>query len=241
MFHCIYLNTVKRLFFEVYSFLRLSNRAFKLNMRKIKTIKDFENIFYEPNCGGKYTDYIYIFEEFDCIQGAFLSRDLKTEDDESKNISKIDTLTNKKLNLINELSRTAENTVKIEYQKLIDEITTEIDTEKNKLTLDTLLTVFDGPIEMRGRVVVITTNYIDRLDPRLTRTGRFDICLELTPFNSDEIKELLLDMYKDKLSEEDIEKIQNTIFIENKYTPSDVRSIVVGLRDLNKVLEKLSK
>ena len=40
---------------------------------------------------------------------------------------------------------------------------------KSKLTLGDLLEVFDGVLEMKGRMMVVTTNHPERLDPALTR------------------------------------------------------------------------
>ena len=42
---------------------------------------------------------------------------------------------------------------------------------KNKLTLATLLEVLDGVMEMEGRMLVITTNYPEKLDKALIRPG----------------------------------------------------------------------
>jgi SpoVK/Ycf46/Vps4 family AAA+-type ATPase len=41
------------------------------------------------------------------------------------------------------------------------------------LTLANLLEVLDGVMEMEGRMLVITTNYPEKLDKALIRPGRF--------------------------------------------------------------------
>ena len=45
----------------------------------------------------------------------------------------------------------------------------------SRLTLSGLLNALDGVASTEGRIVVMTTNYIDRLDPALIRPGRVDI------------------------------------------------------------------
>ena len=46
-----------------------------------------------------------------------------------------------------------------------------------KLTLGFLLNLLDGVLEIPGRILVITTNYPDKLDTALKRPGRFDLDL----------------------------------------------------------------
>merc|ERR1712211_60304 len=47
--------------------------------------------------------------------------------------------------------------------------------KSSKLTLATLLEVLDGVMEMDGRMLIITTNYPERLDKALIRPGRIDM------------------------------------------------------------------
>lgn len=49
------------------------------------------------------------------------------------------------------------------------------DAPTGKLTLRGLLNALDGAASGEGRIVIGTTNHIERLDPALTRTGRFDV------------------------------------------------------------------
>ena len=46
------------------------------------------------------------------------------------------------------------------------------------MTLSDLLEAFDGVLEMKSRMMVITTNHLDRLDPALIRHGRVSTSLE---------------------------------------------------------------
>lgn len=49
-----------------------------------------------------------------------------------------------------------------------------------KVSLSGLLNVIDGPSAREGCVIIMTTNYKDRLDPALIRAGRADVCVEFT-------------------------------------------------------------
>lgn len=45
----------------------------------------------------------------------------------------------------------------------------------NRLTFSGLLNAIDGVTSTEGRIVFMTTNYMDRLDPALIRPGRVDV------------------------------------------------------------------
>ncbi len=47
------------------------------------------------------------------------------------------------------------------------------------MSLSALLNILDGVGSYKGRVLIITTNYAERLDAALIRLGRVDIKLEL--------------------------------------------------------------
>ena len=47
------------------------------------------------------------------------------------------------------------------------------------MNLSDLLEAFDGVLEMKGRMMVLTTNHFEKLDPALIRPGRIDLTLEL--------------------------------------------------------------
>lgn len=60
----------------------------------------------------------------------------------------------------------------------------------DELTLADLLQVLDGNMETPGRMLVITSNYPERLDSALVRPGRVDIDVRFGMCRSDDIKEL---------------------------------------------------
>jgi len=62
--------------------------------------------------------------------------------------------------------------------------------EVQKLTLANLLEVLDGVMEMDGRMLVITTNYPERLDKALIRPGRIDMKVHFTHMRGVDIVEM---------------------------------------------------
>ena len=131
--------------------------------------------------------------------------------------------------------QSTENKETLNITKELELINKEIQTIKNKLTIDTMLTVLDGVVEMRGRVIIATTNYIDRIDSALIREGRFDLKIKLEEFNNQEIRDMLKLMYP----EEDMSYLEDKIFKET-YTPVQLISLSHRLREFQCVVDELT-
>lgn len=51
------------------------------------------------------------------------------------------------------------------------------------ITLSDVLNALDGLLNHHGRIIIITTNHIEKLDSALLRAGRFDISIEIPLLN----------------------------------------------------------
>ena len=69
--------------------------------------------------------------------------------------------------------------------------------KSHRLTLATLLEVLDGVMEMDGRMLVITTNYPDRLDKALIRPGRIDMKVKFCPSSAEDIIQMYQALLRD--------------------------------------------
>jgi chaperone BCS1 len=67
---------------------------------------------------------------------------------------------------------------------------------KDICTLSGLLNVLDGVASSEGRIILMTTNFIDRLDAALLRPGRIDKKIYLGKLERPAAKEMFLRMYK---------------------------------------------
>ena len=77
------------------------------------------------------------------------------------------------------------------------------------VTLSTILNVLDGIRENHGRVMVITSNHYEKLDPALTRRGRIDIELEMGNADLEIVKQIYEHSYGEELSESDKNRLNN--------------------------------
>lgn len=237
----------------------LKRDACIVDMRKIRNKADFEYIFYGDH---SIKNHVFVLDEFDCVQDAIRDRSLDSKDGNDPK-STGDLLHQKKIELLKLLMHERSIEGKIEkkeskpegncdntkkdskadvvflspIQKELNRINKQIDDHENALSLDTILTVLDGAIEMRGRVIIATTNFLNNIDPALLRDGRFDMKINLDAFNSDEIRELLTLMFKDKASKEEMEMLNTIKLKEDQYTPTQLINLAVSHGSLTKVLE----
>jgi len=74
---------------------------------------------------------------------------------------------------------------------------------RSPLTFSGLLNGLDGVAAADGQVFILTTNFIDRLDAALIRTGRVDIKFEFPKVSADMAREMFLQFYpgNDKLAD----------------------------------------
>ena len=77
------------------------------------------------------------------------------------------------------------------------------DTADSTVTLSTLLNVLDGIRENDGRVLIITSNHYDKLDPALVRRGRIDIELEMGPADIDIVEQIYKHTYGINMNDDD--------------------------------------
>jgi hypothetical protein len=76
-----------------------------------------------------------------------------------------------------------------------------------KLDLSFLLNILDGVLEIPGRIVIMTSNYIDKLDHALIRPGRIDIIANFKKCMNKTLIEMMEFFYDISLSEKDKTRI----------------------------------
>lgn len=67
----------------------------------------------------------------------------------------------------------------------------------NNLTLSGILNALDGIVQLDGRLIFLTTNVLEDIDPALLRKGRVDYIYELGPLVHEEVVEYIRLMFPD--------------------------------------------
>ena len=101
--------------------------------------------------------------------------------------------------------------------QLIEEDTSE------QVTLSFILNLLDGILETPGRILIMTSNYPDRLDKALIRPGRIDINLRVGYCDIEMIQEMFEYFYK--LSDNKF-NFSNCI-VKNNLTPAQLNKILL--------------
>lgn len=65
----------------------------------------------------------------------------------------------------------------------------------DSITLSDILNIIDGVLETPGRILILTSNYPDKLDTALLRPGRIDFILNFKECDSDQLKEMFNHFY----------------------------------------------
>ena len=142
-----------------------------INANLIKDKKMLEDIFYKEQIG-KYTipdeKKLYVIEEFDI-------NNFNVVKDRNIDYSKNDT---EKKSQNSDISEKNSNTITIDKEQFMNTMLggkyAGYDNNKSNVSLGDILQVLDGVKECEGRMLIITTNNIDKLDKALIRRGRIN-------------------------------------------------------------------
>ena len=207
-----------------------------LSLKLIKTKRQLDKFFFENKYNSKnendsisFDKKIIVMEDIDCIGDIILDRNKKGNanvTDSSKMMNSNDNLKlGDVIRGVVEMNNDASDATAKMLTKLSDE---------EPITLDDILNVFDGIRETPGRILIISSNHYDKLDPALIRPGRIDVTLELTKASHNTISELYKHLFNKEI---DVEKLANVK--EYYFSPAELINMYILHKDENEFLNKL--
>ena len=150
---------------------------------------------------------IYIIEDIDCLTDIVLDRNFKN----------------------NEPIKETKST----KSKIISDISSNDESEK--LTLSFILNLLDGVLEIPNRILIITSNFPERLDKALIRCGRIDLNIKFQKCDKEMILEMINNFYDLDININELENVN-----DNVYTPSSLNQILFSNKnDYKKAIEQL--
>ena len=174
-----------------------------INLNNDITKTQFENLFFNEvisvlnTSTGQTEKYsipldqrIYVLEDIDCQSDLVMERALKNDPQEKEEQSNINSLQSVKTN-----------------PNKPDTYNNPTQNGSEKLDLSFLLNILDGVLEIPGRIVIMTSNYIDKLDHALIRPGRIDIIANFKKCVNKTLIEMIEFFYDLSLSEKDKKRI----------------------------------
>lgn len=96
----------------------------------------------------------------------------------------------------------------------------EKETEKETIDLSFLLNLLDGTLEANGRILIITTNFPERIDRALIRPGRVDMIVNFKKCSRAIVSEMAHSFY-----EKDVD-IPDDPSLDYKWSPAEVNQIL---------------
>jgi len=191
-------------------------------LNRVKTCGEFESIFYDNQINNKNIPNekrIYIFEDIDCLIDIIKQRDEHYESNKKENKQKIKS----ELEILS---------------KLTDLHCNKMNKPDDELNLSFLLNIFDGILENPGRIIILTTNYPDKIDKALLRPGRVDVNIQLKKASILIIEEILVSFYD--INIEEIKELCLNKFEDYTISPAEVMKICQkNIFDVNNCINEL--
>jgi DNA polymerase III delta prime subunit len=203
-----------------------------LSLKLIKTKRQLDDFFFEDryNSNNKvhsvgFDKKIIIIEDIDCLGDIVWKRE-DINDKSGTNIGK-------KLNLTSLSQTSSVNVADViqtfvevneEQNKLLSAVTKPL--EDDPITLDDILNLWDGLKETPGRILGISSNHYDKLDPALIRPGRIDITIKLDNASHEIIKKMYERYYSECINEKHLKKIADYF-----YSPAELINCYIMNKD----------
>jgi len=212
---------------------------FNLLLSEIKTKESLKDLFYKDDVNvildGKLQvlniplkHRLYVIEDIDAMNSIVLKRSADQLKKEQEHALKVEA----ELEL---LKQTQGEMMARSMMKGKDESNTD------KLDLATLLNVLDGVRETPGRIMILSTNYPERLDEALLRPGRFDMMLEFEK-HSCAVLQQHLEKHYDTILTSSQKCLITCPSLEKKWTPAEVSQILFRrIGDLDGAIQDLCK
>jgi len=163
----------------------LKRHLIEIPLKKIHSCESLYDAFYTEGIEElslKFKEKIIVLEDIDAMDDIikkridkpeltrkdFMKDELEKEDSTSNRID----FSNFFTSMINESSGSSFNKIK-------------------DISLSFLLNLMEGLLEMDGRIIIMTTNHINKIDPALIRPGRIDIKINFKLLNNKQINEMI--------------------------------------------------
>jgi hypothetical protein len=227
------------------------------SLKLIKTRRQLEEFFFEDRYHSHnkvrsigFDKKIIVIEDIDCLGDIVLKRDEKKYNNDKKKAFLRNT--NSETKQITDILQTViETTSQIQGNQngnnnsntngtnntnnLLALATKQNDDEP--ITLDDLLFIMDGLRETPGRIMGISSNHYDKLDPALIRPGRIDITLKLDNASHATICNMFENFYKKPIDISRVQKIK-----EYFYSPAAIiNCYIMNINRPNAFINRLKK
>ena len=208
-----------------------------ISLKMIKTRNKLIELFFEDrynkqnkNHSMDFNKKIIVFEDIDCAGDIVKKRENILERPKTESRNGLEEVVSQLLEIKNENN---EKNDKREEKSAFSFMNKPVD---DPITLDDILNIWDGIQETPGRIMIISSNHYDKLDPALVRPGRIDITLEMKNASHDIISQMFQKYYNKPINKALLKNI-NTDF----YSPAEIINFyLLHKNEPKKFIERLS-
>jgi len=222
-----------------------SRHIINLSLHQYSTKRQLHNLFFEERIQiekpGGMNEFlilpidkrVYIIEDIDCMTDIVLDRSIQQRN-KPKELNYRDTVKHIEPQLLHS-SDDQDEYETMQTNEVVQNVVSEVVDDKrkkmeenldDKLTLSFLLNLLDGVLETPGRIIIMTTNYPEKLDKALVRPGRVDMNICFKKCTHMTIVHMLSHFY-----DRDISTFDTYIFADSKFTPAEVYQIMFNYID----------
>ncbi|EGZ26604.1 hypothetical protein PHYSODRAFT_551868 [Phytophthora sojae] len=109
----------------------------------------------------------------------------------------------------------------------------------DKLNLAGVLNVLDGVIDCPGRIVIMTTNHPEMLDPALVRPGRISKKLHLDYMSTEQMGNMISYYFLTTLTAEQRSRLETLEDSDRVFTPADIEELCAEHESADRALERM--
>jgi SpoVK/Ycf46/Vps4 family AAA+-type ATPase len=217
----------------------LSLDVHTIHIKKYKTIDDFNEVWFRSLKTECYKDLslsekIIHLPEIDYLSKHFLKDELIESIDSHDTV-----MTDKNCPIIVNIKNNSSRKKKNNDDDDDDNVGAE-----NELSKAYFRELFDGVDEQHGRIIVMTTNNIDKLDPILIRAGRVDVKIKFEKMSNDNMKKflkLLFNLSENNCNDFEMIVMLNNINCNKKFTPAEIQEIAEKFISNDDIITKKEK
>ncbi|CAF3660239.1 unnamed protein product [Adineta steineri] len=205
----------------------------EIPLSRIRTCDELEQAFFLNSYDMTNLDFsnkIIVFEDIDCMSHLIKKRSTSSTTSEPVTSTEGD-------NVVIHLEQDDIDTKKkkMSKQSLRSLLGEDQTAPKDPLTLSFLLNLIDGIIEQPSRILIMTSNHPEQIDPALLRPGRIDIKLEFKKCTKSISKEIT-EFFFDKTNLVDISQLH-----DNVHSPANIISACMSSTDGKQTVQLLSE
>lgn len=207
-----------------------------ISLKQVKTFKELRDIFFTDEYESinlSFDNKIIVFEDIDCMTNIIKDRNYKKNKKIKNSESNSENLDNSEP-VIDVKTIAMMGAINAGFNKMNKTISNNVDSieEESNITLSDFLNLMDGVLEQPGRIVIMTSNYPEKIDKALLRFGRIDLKIEFKLCNR-EIATQIIEFYYNK-------KISQPLEITSyKFSPTDILEQCFKCDSIDELVEKL--